>query len=338
MITFGKSKDMVEKMAGCNLDIQIDHKKSHYQFGETVTGQVLINADKNIKCKHVVVSAGYKAHGRGNTESADCFREEVFSGTITPGQHSYPFSIQIKGAKGNLPNSHQGHYINIDWFVFARAYISWRIDPRAEEYFVVRSDRPSKIEYEDGNLNELGKHLIYIVLSGLLAISLLLFPALILKKAFDIGPVIVMLIGCVVAYFSFYWFRRYFQYKRYGHVQVALSKSLTKENQLHGQFILMPNSNISVDSIRAYLEYEEITVSGSGTSATTYSHDEVIDETSIAVTNNHLMANEAFKSKFTLTFPKYAAKSFDLSDNNIQWRVKIVIDEEVEFTSHVELK
>ena len=116
-------------MAKCDLKVVVDRPDKKYKFGETVTGVVEVRVNKECRCRKLTLTREWRTHGRGNRVSGDKKDTILYEGTWSPGEEiSYSFEIDLP----NGPTTYHGHYLNVDWYIKARADIPWAIDPKAE--------------------------------------------------------------------------------------------------------------------------------------------------------------------------------------------------------------
>ena len=81
-------------MAKCELSIELDEPNRVYHEGEKVQGVAHVKVDSTVKCTGLVLSTGWKTHGRGNVTSGPAEETTVFSGQWTQGnKYEYRFSL-----------------------------------------------------------------------------------------------------------------------------------------------------------------------------------------------------------------------------------------------------
>ena len=81
-------------MAKCELSIELDEPNRVYHEGEKVQGVAYVKVDSTVKCTGLVLSTGWKTHGRGNVTSGPAEETTVFSGQWTQGnKYEYRFSL-----------------------------------------------------------------------------------------------------------------------------------------------------------------------------------------------------------------------------------------------------
>ena len=119
-------------MSKCHIWIEIDDPDRVYHPGDTVGARVHVDVDEDVTCDGLEVTRQWSTHGRGNAEAGDTRFKRLFSGEWKAGTtHSYRVEFVIP----NGPYSYHGHYLNVDWYVRARADIPWAFDPKAEADF-----------------------------------------------------------------------------------------------------------------------------------------------------------------------------------------------------------
>ena len=67
-------------MAKCDLLVELDEPNRVYRSGDKVEGTVHVTVDADVKCSGLVLSTGWKTHGRGNVTSGKVDEVTVFSG------------------------------------------------------------------------------------------------------------------------------------------------------------------------------------------------------------------------------------------------------------------
>lgn len=123
-------------MAKCDLTIEFDTPRERYHPGDEVSGHVVVQTDDSVRCDGLVAELLWKTHGRGNSTSGDAETVELFQGEWVGSTHMrYAFRFTLPAG----PVTYNGHYLNVGWFVRARADIPWKIDPKAEAEVVLVS-------------------------------------------------------------------------------------------------------------------------------------------------------------------------------------------------------
>ncbi len=119
--------------------------------GETLTGQVSIRTNKLFECNRVVLKVVGKertVHGSGEYQTTQenylitrAFR--ILEGGIVPeGITRLPFSFSLPS---RIPPSYKGFNGSIEYYVESVIEVSWAVDPRKKQSFIVLQERPPKI-------------------------------------------------------------------------------------------------------------------------------------------------------------------------------------------------
>lgn len=123
-------------MARCDLSIELDVSREVFHPGDEVSGQVIVETDDSVRCDGLSVEMLWSTHGRGSTASGEPEVLELYEGEWVGSTHMrYPFRFTLPAG----PVTYHGHYLNVGWFVRARADVPWKIDPKAETEIVVAS-------------------------------------------------------------------------------------------------------------------------------------------------------------------------------------------------------
>ena len=121
------------------MEIVLEDEDRTYCGGDVVRGEVVVQVEKATTCKSLKVSVGWSTHGRGNRASADVMASDLFAGDWTPGEYRYAFEATLPHG----PYTYNGHYLNVGWYVEARADVPWALDPKDEvEIELIPSDEP----------------------------------------------------------------------------------------------------------------------------------------------------------------------------------------------------
>jgi hypothetical protein len=127
-------------MAKCELKIVLDEVDREFRPGETVTGRVDVTTDGDVTIDALTVELAWQTHGKGNRTTGVKETVELYAGEVQGGMPRYD-QFQLTCPPG--PFTYHGTVLNVDWVVRARADIPWKIDPKAEEKFVLRPpERP----------------------------------------------------------------------------------------------------------------------------------------------------------------------------------------------------
>lgn len=110
-----------------------------YRFapGATITGQVALFPEQEVKCRRVTVSLQWRTEGRGTPASQIVAQTTLHEGDLIgllPQQ--FPFSLIVPES----PWSYDGHYIKIVWELIANVDIPWGSDWGATQAVVVEPE------------------------------------------------------------------------------------------------------------------------------------------------------------------------------------------------------
>ena len=135
-------------MSKCDLKLTIFDREDHYQFGDTVNGEVEVDVNKDCNCNGIDLVLLYRAHGRGNRFEKKTTSLRLFQGRLVAGARKR-FSFEAKLDSG--PVTYHGKYLNVDWYVRAQADIPWAIDPKGEGDICVQAgDHSDRVELPTG--------------------------------------------------------------------------------------------------------------------------------------------------------------------------------------------
>lgn len=307
-------------MAKCDLSIELEEPNRVYRDGETIRGKVHVMSTSNVNCKKLEVSSGWQTHGRGNKASGTTESLTVYQGEWHPDQtHTYPFELRV----ASWPPSYHGHYINIDHYVSARAYVPWSFDPKAETEFIVRPTSPDAplLGKQNKNTYEAG-----CVAAGII---MAIVGAMFAVFAFFMvsEPMVGLIIGLITLPLGAFAFIKWVLPRwLLGKVEVDLKQErISPGDTIEASLALQPKRQVPINCIVAEMIGEEVCVSGSGSNRTTHRHKffnrlEELEPAGV------LRAGE--RKEFDLQFPvpDDVPYSFDLSDNDLRWTLELRVD------------
>ena len=131
-------------MAACQLVINVDDPARPRSAGESITGTIIVRAEKPVNCKALVARCIWSTHGRGNVDMGVVDDSSLFEGTWQAGQeYRYPFKLNTAA----WPPTYYGTYLNIGHYVNAQAKLSWATDPKAQvEFPVTAANAPDDLK------------------------------------------------------------------------------------------------------------------------------------------------------------------------------------------------
>jgi len=304
--------------------VVISTQKTHYKLGDTVKGQVSVEVDKECKCDALVLKKLWSTHGKGNRSSGGSEELKLFQGVWQPGTYTYAFSFVLDEG----PYSYHGHYINIDWYLNARADIPWAIDAKDELEIILEKDEANPVENVSGyQLHESGENPVSIHNIGLLKYLPLLFVVVgVLLMVFEEMPIFgaIFAVAGSVAFFKI--IQSSIAERKLGDVECLVDvANLSAGDRVNFTISFTPKTNIKINSAHVKLLGQEVAVSGSGTNTTTHTYTFHDDKIPI-LAQNSFSSGIPVRDKHILRIPDNAAPSFIVPDNKIIWTVVIEID------------
>lgn len=106
-----------------------------YYPGDRVSGQVVIYAESQIKCRNIRVEVGWFTQGKGNRDKEAIQQYVIDVQQIEPGM---PISQKFAADLPPMPYSFSGELINIVWAVQVTVDIAMRSDINESRQFIVR--------------------------------------------------------------------------------------------------------------------------------------------------------------------------------------------------------
>ena len=297
-------------MATCNLKIELDEPKKVRFGGDTVTGTVIVNCEKDSNCKGLEISTAWSTHGRGNLDQGVGELAVAYQGFWQAGQeYRYPFKMKVAA----WPPTYYGTYLNVSHSVVARAKLAWQTDPRVEKEFpVVARSSPAYLQPVRQQISGSSKLVIWMIL----AIIGLVFGIAFLWLL----PFILLIVGLV-------WFFKFFLPKQLtGSVKCDVEpKRVQAGDRIKGQLSFTPKRGLKVNSVGYTISCVEKCVSGSGSNRKTHIH-ELLKRSESLVAESRLPAGQLQSFDVEYVLPPNAAPSMKLSDNEITWSIVFRID------------
>src|SRR5690606_2515468 len=81
-------------MGKCVLSIELEDPTATYRAGQKVRGQVQVDADADVRCRSLLVYAGWQTRGMGNVASQHGPKQTLFSGELVAGA-SKRFAFEV---------------------------------------------------------------------------------------------------------------------------------------------------------------------------------------------------------------------------------------------------
>lgn len=304
-------------MAKCDLSVELDEPNRVYHEGEKVQGVVHVKVDSTVKCTGLVLSTGWKTHGRGNVTGGFAEETTVFSGQWTQGtKYEYRFSMSAS----DWPQTYHGQFLSIDHYVEAKAKIPWSFDPKAAAPFMVRVTQLPTWHAEElsQNLKKSKKPQTI----GLLLVAVFFVPQLLFTGWIGAGLLVFVGLAATV-----YWLKQKFL-PRYllGTPNVYVPEdSLVPGSKLVGEFITQTRKTVVTNAITVALRGTEVCVSGSGSNRTTH-RNVIFEQIEQLQSNTTLQAGNENRCPFAFQLPEDAALSVNLKENSLIWSIEVEVD------------
>ena len=308
-------------MPKCDLSIELDDPNTIYGGGGKISGTLRVTVDKDVNCKGLVVTSGWRTHGRGNVTSGTTQTETLFEGQWRAGDKiEYPFELQI----GDWPPSYHGNYLNVDHYIDARAKIPWGFDPKASQAFLMRptcgpegagAEKPANLSNKIGCI--LGTVFVAVFCS-------------IFIGGFVAGgmPWPMLLVFLLFPTFgaAFFFFRVFLPKYLLGSVECSLTpEQVSPGDQVQGELVIRPRKNVSINAIKMTFKASEKVVSGSGTNQTT--HTNVFFEKEMTLQGESILqAGQEHRVPLSVQLPDDAPYSIKLTHNELIWSTLLRVD------------
>jgi hypothetical protein len=300
-------------MAACNLKIEIDDPSRVRVGGETITGTVVVTAEKNVNCKAFDVTCCWMTHGRGNVARGDVETQTLYQGEWQEGQvYRYPFKLK----SATWPPTYYGNHLNVGHYIEAKAKLPWKLDPKTQQEFtLVATETPADLtptQVTKAKASGVG----WIV--GVLVLGLFMFTML---------PLFFILLPVVAIAGGLFWFFRVFLPRRItGTVDLVIEPGVVSSGEsLTGRFEFTPQSNTSINGIKWTILCTEKCISGSGSNRTTHTH-EVLRKEITLMEAGQLVAGKRQQYDLSFAIPQNAPPSLKFTDNELKWGSQVRID------------
>jgi len=308
-------------MSRCDISIRYDQPDRTYRGGDTVSGEVHIQVNKDTTSNGIQLTHYWKTHGYGNTDSG-AEKIEMLAGDseLRAGEDmAFPFSFVAECQ----PLTYRGHHINIDHYVKVAVDVPWAIDPKDEEEFILLpGKRPPEVT---GQRDEIvvftSKSSMKLPPGCLKAVYVFVAIALAMMAVafFWLIPIVLLVLGA-------FWARKKMLASRLGKVELQtphLVVGVGEDWPLELQFT--PKKNCQINGIEVKIRCRESATSGSGTNSTTRHHT-VLEKMHVLESAGELTAGELFDQRYSVPFPETGAYSLNEGSNKIEWTVEVRID------------
>ena len=296
-------------MSKCDIVIEFDQADRTYRGGETVSGMVRVQVNKDLTSQGITLTRYWKTHGRGNTD-AGTKEEQTLAGEseLRAGEaFEFPFSFQADCQ----PLTYHGHHINVDHYVRVNVDVPWAFDPKAEEEYILRPGRPPE-QIRDGV-----DRLFVIAAAGVLGV---VFH----WKPFDIFVLGVLPMLVLLGLVRSFW--KKLVSSRVGEVQIVVPRDITAPGEPWScQLRFTPRKRLEINGITAKLEAKESAVSSSGTRTRRYRRT-VFEKLYTVRPAGTLAVGMPVDEPFSITFPDTEIYTLSKLSNHVRWSVQFRID------------
>lgn len=307
-------------MAKCDIRITFDNPDRNYRGGDTVAGEVYVQANEDVRCNGIVLTHYWKTHGRGNTDRGQKTKIQLTDGVpLQTGEElHFPFEFVAQ----IWPLTYHGHYINVDHFVHVGVDVPWAFDPKQEEeYILLPGKRPSEFTGGRGEVIEFEKEATEVKGIGKIILYVFLGIMLVILAASAAVLIPLLLIGGGI-----YWGWKKMVASRVGEVKLKMPHLVVGPGeQWPLELSFTPKKTFPVNGITLKISAQEAATSGSGTNSTTHRHT-LYEKTHTLHPAEALLAGKEFSERFVIDFPETAAWSIAESDNKVIWSAQIRID------------
>lgn len=319
-------------MAERHIEILFDEPGRAYESGDAITGKVRVRVEKPTRCNGLMIFQAWYTHGKGNESEGHHDVLHLFEGDWGAGVHEYPFEFEAQSG----PYTYHGRYLNLDWYLLARADVPWAFDPKDEQDFTLAppadgidqvpmlgevSARAAQRDLVE-SLAPWGKLLVALMATliggafgvyGLVAGDVGFMGFGVISGAFAVGSALVGFYGLAG--------RRTLGQVEYDLPEKPCAPGAMARVGVH----FTPRAGGQLSSISMTLRGFERVVSGSGTDAKTYTHDFYTQplELSDAIT---IKAGERVDLEVLVPIPEDAPSSFASADNELGWALDLHVD------------
>jgi hypothetical protein len=304
-------------MAKAELSIELEKADRRYVPGETIRGKLRVRVDSDCRCDALTIERQWRTHGRGNRSSGGAIRHDLFQGDWRAGEYVYPFQFEAPA----WPRTYHGHYLNVDWYLNARADVPWAIDPKAEEEILVEAGPERFVPdtcFPAETVVSTGAHPLQ---AGCPTIFGLMFVLIGLANL-PIG-IFFMVPGFIVAFLGL---RNVLAEMKIGSVKLEVEPlSAEPGGAVRVVLSMVPKSALLLNEATVKLKGIEQVVSGSGTKKTTHTHTLHEAQASLSAKQG-IVAGRPVRLETLLELPASAPPSFEAASNKLIWSLNVHLD------------
>lgn len=325
-------------MSKCEVSVSIENGRRDYVVGETVRGIVHVEVDQECPCEGLIVGPRWRTHGRGHRARGGQKPQVLFQGKWLPGTYEYPFELTLPRG----PLTYRGHYLDVIWYVFARAEVPWSVDPKGgADIILSRGDYEGRLSPGDLTIVEPVDHLaaraqtelgtFVVLFCGLLLLlgASAAWRGIMLVMHGANGGFIFFVLGVFVAAGGWLALSRVRRSrvveKVLGKIEVtAEPASVRPGDVVRCRVRLHPPTAVDVAAVTVRLLRRERVVSGTSDDRRVETHD--APEVQIELLRDRrLTAAEVVSLDTELQVPDDAAPSFLARSNRVEWVVGVQV-------------
>ncbi len=307
-------------MSKCNIQISFDRADRTYRGGETVSGEVRISVNQDIRCNGIVLTRYWKTHGRGNTDHGEKHTFQLAE--MAPLQAGEELRLPFEFQSELWPLTYHGDYIYLDHYVHVGVDVPWSIDPKQEEEFILLpGERPPEFTGERGEVVEIEKPQAESGgIAKIIGYSILAIILVMLSIAF------FMIIPFLLVGGGGYWIWKKMIASRVGEVDLKIPHVVVgPAEQLPVELSFTAKKAFPINGIFVKVFAQESATSGSGTNKTTH-HNTIHEEVHTLRPDGMLTAGEVVSENVLIDLPETSAWSLDEGSNEVKWQVEARID------------
>jgi hypothetical protein len=308
-------------MSSFTLRIEFDRPSRQFQPGESVSGRVFVTAQKNTSINGVVITGMWQTHGKGNIQKGEYHVDRHPGGSWVNGQTSdYRFQFTVPP----FPATYRGTFLNVDHYVNVRIDISWAIDPKFQEDFIVAPLAETLAQQTDPRLAMLRSKAKGAGTAIGSVISLIMIVLGVIFSCVTFG--LTLIIAVVGGWLLFAIWRNYLAERRLGPVSIIGCDQPVVAGQLVPVRIeFVPRSRFKIDAITAKVSGREECVSGTGTNQTTHRH-KLYEEVLQIEGALECSAGQPVSLNKHFELPATNAYSLFINQNQILWDIEFRIN------------
>lgn len=313
-------------MSRMQIYVFFDQPEHTYRCGDTVTGRIKVTALESTRIEKLKVTPKWRTHGRGNKAQGKLDTMNLFSGTWHKGEtYEYFFSFETP----LTPHSYEGDLINVDWFLHIHPDVSFELDDKLEEKFTLKPalENPIEPNTSSGCARSMplftGLFMLPFLGAGLFFLTIAI--KMILNEEY-VGIFIFIVAALFVAIPGFMLYKLIQNITAnfiLGGVTLKLEpQKVQPGNKTKLHIACKPRMSLNSLTIESRLSATEEATSGSGTSASTYTHN-IFKEEQAKIFAGAVKAQKPFSQTIEFSLPDITPATLHLSSNSVTSSIHI---------------